>query len=79
MMKLVQFLSDEASRDDTARSVAHYGSAELTDVGLAKEPVALGGGRGRRRMLDLRRRGGTRLAHGVRAMHGGLKFKESKC
>ena len=42
-----------------------------TNVGLAKEPAALGGGRGRRWVLDLRSGGGARLAHGVGAVHDG--------
>jgi hypothetical protein len=42
-----------------------------TNVGLAKEPAALGGGRRRRRVLDLRGGGSARLAHGVCAVHGG--------
>jgi hypothetical protein len=42
-----------------------------TNVGLAKEPATLGGGGGRRWVLDLRSGGGARLAHGVGAVHGG--------
>ena len=42
-----------------------------TNVGLAKEPATLGGGGGRRWVLDLRGGGSARLAHGVRAMHDG--------
>ena len=42
-----------------------------TNVGLAEEPATLGGGRGRRWVLDLRSGGGARLAHGVGAVHDG--------
>ena len=42
-----------------------------TNVGLAKEPATLGGGGGRRWVLDLRSGGGARLAHGVGAVHDG--------
>ena len=43
----------------------------LTNVGLAKEPPRLRR-RGRRRgVLNLRRRRGARLAHGVCTMHDG--------
>jgi hypothetical protein len=42
-----------------------------TNVGLAEESASLGGGRGRRWVLDLRRGGGARLAHGVGAVHDG--------
>lgn len=42
-----------------------------TNVGLAKEPASLGGGRGRRGVLDLRRSRGARLAHRVGAVHVG--------
>lgn len=42
-----------------------------TNVGLAKESATLGGGRGRRWVLDLRSGGGARLAHGVGAVHDG--------
>jgi hypothetical protein len=44
---------------------------EHTNVGLAKEPAALGGGRRRRWVLDLRGGGSARLAHGVCAVHDG--------
>lgn len=43
-----------------------------TKVSLAKEPAGLGGGGRRRRVLDLRRRRGARLAHGVGAVHDGV-------
>lgn len=42
-----------------------------TNVGLAEEPATLGGGGGRRWVLDLRSGGGARLAHGVGAVHDG--------
>jgi hypothetical protein len=42
-----------------------------TDVGLAKEPSALGRGRRRRGALNLRRRGRARLAHAVCSVHLG--------
>ena len=44
---------------------------EHTNVGLAKEPATLGGGRRRRWVLDLRGGGSARLAHGVGAVHDG--------
>jgi hypothetical protein len=40
-----------------------------TNVGLAKETAGLCRRRWRRRVLDLRRRWGARLAHGVRSVH----------
>jgi hypothetical protein len=42
-----------------------------TNVGLAEEPASLGGGRGWRRVLDLRGGGSARLAHRVGAVHDG--------
>jgi len=42
-----------------------------TNVGLAEEPATLGGGGGRRWVLDLRSGRGARLAHGVGAVHDG--------
>jgi hypothetical protein len=42
-----------------------------TNVGLAKEPAALGGGRRRRWVLDLGGGGSARLAHRVGAVHDG--------
>lgn len=42
-----------------------------TNVGLAEEPATLGGGGGRRWVLNLRGGGGARLAHRVGAVHVG--------
>jgi len=50
---------------DSAHMILH------TNVGLAKEPATLGGGGGRRWVLDLRGGGSARLAHGVGAVHDG--------
>ena len=50
---------------DSMRAMLH------TNVGLAEEPATLGGGRGRRWVLDLRSGGSARLAHRVGTVHDG--------
>ena len=45
--------------------------ARLTDAALAEETTRLGRRSGRRWVLDLGSCGSARLAHGIRAMHGG--------
>jgi len=43
----------------------------MAEASLAEETTGLGGGGRRRGVLELRRSGSARLAHGVRAMHVG--------
>lgn len=51
-----------------------------TDVALAEQTVGFSGGRRRRRVLNLRRRRGARLTHGVCAMHAcGIGDEDDRC